>query len=62
MVALNVGHRAIFLYGFAKNDSPNVTVAALEAFRINAADLLRASEAAFAALVATNVLREIKEI
>ncbi len=59
IVVLKIGDRAIYLYGFAKNDFPNITGAALEAFKINASDLNNATESALLALMAAGILREI---
>ncbi len=55
------GRRAIFAYGFAKNDRENIGPDELRAFRFSAGWMLKQSEREIDAAVAIKVLREITD-
>jgi hypothetical protein len=60
IVALVVGTRAFFLFGYAKNDSPNIADTTEESLKITAADLQKSTDAEIVALMASGRFREIK--
>ena len=59
IVALVVDARAVFLFGYAKNDMDNIADAAEAAFRTTGRNLQNATDAQIAALVEEGALREI---
>ena len=52
--------RVVFLYGFAKNERPNITDREREALGIAASDLINATDAQIAALIAKSRLFELR--
>jgi hypothetical protein len=59
IVAYRVKQRAVFLYGFAKNERDNIEPGELLTFRSIAADLLAADSARIAGAIENGVLQEI---
>ena len=59
LVATNKGNRWFFVFGFEKNERPNVTAKELEALQKIAADLLRLTPADLDVLVESGELQEI---
>lgn len=59
LVATNKGNRWFFVFGFEKNQRPNVTAKELEALQKIAADLLRLTPVALDVLVESGELQEI---
>lgn len=59
LVATNKGNRWFFVFGFEKNERPNVTVKELEALQKIAGDLLRLPPAELDFLVESGELKEI---
>jgi hypothetical protein len=59
IVAYRAKQRAIFLYGFAKNERENIGPGELLTFRSIAADLLAADSAKIAEAIENGVLQEI---
>lgn len=59
MVAYRAKGRAVFLYGFAKNERENVDAEELTSLRKIATDLLVADAAKMARALAEGVLQEI---
>ena len=59
IVAYRVKQRAVFLYGFAKNERDNIGPDELLTFRSIAADLLAADSARIAEAIENGVLQEI---
>src|SRR4030066_113257 len=61
LVATNKGSRWVFVFGFEKNERPNVTSKELDALQKIAADLLRLTPADLDVLVESGELQEICE-
>jgi hypothetical protein len=59
IVAYRAKQRAVFLYGFAKNERENIEPNELLTFRSIAADLLAADSARIAEAIENGVLQEI---
>ena len=59
IVAFRAKQRAVFLYGFAKNEQENIEPNELLTFRSIAADLLAADSARIAEAIENGVLQEI---
>lgn len=59
IIAYRTQSRAVFLYGFAKNERENIEPAELLTFRSIAADLLAADSARIAEAIEEGVLQEI---
>ena len=59
VIAYRAGHRAVFLFGFAKSDLDNIAPDDLAAFKETAQTMRTASEAYFAAALKDNRLQEI---
>ena len=59
IVAYRTRSRAVFLYGFAKNERENIEPGELMAFRDIATDLLAANSAQIARAIKNGVLQEI---
>jgi hypothetical protein len=59
LVAYRTKSRAVFLYGFAKNERENIEPDELLTFRDIAADLLAADSARIAEAIENGVLQEI---
>lgn len=59
IVALRIGDRAVFLYGFAKNERENIEPKELVTLRKIGAELLAADEAKIAKALRDDVLEEI---
>jgi hypothetical protein len=59
IVAFRAKQRAVFLYGFAKNERENIDPGELLTFRSIAADLLAADSARIAEAIENGVLQEI---
>jgi hypothetical protein len=60
MLVAYMGHkRAVFLYGFAKNERDNIAPAELASLRELAASWLAADQARIAAAIAANALQEV---
>jgi hypothetical protein len=60
IVVYRAQDRAVFLYGFAKNERENIEPDELEDLRLIAASFLAATEAGFARLIVQEDLQEIK--
>lgn len=60
ILVYRMGDRAIFLYGFAKNERHNIQSNELDALRSIAADFLAAGEDGFARIVDREGLQEIE--
>jgi hypothetical protein len=60
VIAYRAGHRAVFLYGFAKSDQDNIRDDQLEALRIIGADLLRAGPEHIEMMIADGRLMEVQ--
>jgi hypothetical protein len=60
LIAYRVGERAVFLFGFAKNDLENVGPAQLADFKSAAAAILNASDAVIKLEVARHQLEEVR--
>jgi hypothetical protein len=61
IIAYRTARRAVFLFGFAKNAQANIDDASLTHWRLIAGDLLRASEEAIAAAIASDELTEVRD-
>ena len=61
IVLLRQRHRAVFVYGFAKNVRDNIGKEELIAFRKLAAEMLDLSDAAIVAAMANGTILEIKD-
>ena len=59
IVVYRTKDRAVFLYGFAKNDRENIEAAELEDLRLIAADFLAANDEGFERIIAQEDLQEI---
>lgn len=59
ILAYRLADRAVFVYGFAKNDQDNIAEDELEDLHDIGADLLRADVEKFEAMIADNRLMEI---
>ena len=59
MIAIKRGDRAVFLYGFAKNERSNIDDDELEEFRKLARGFLDLTAKQIAALIADNELMEV---
>ena len=59
IILLRFGHRALFVYGFAKNDRSNISEADLMRFRQLAKEVFRYDESEIAKLLRTNAIEEI---
>lgn len=60
IILLKTGTRAVFAYGFAKNDRGNIRDDELEALRALAAELLSYDEAALRGAVEAKALMEVR--
>jgi hypothetical protein len=60
LVAYQFGHRAVFLYGFAKSDRENIAPDELQALRIIGANWLAAGAETMTQAMDTGDLQEIK--
>ena len=61
MIAIKRGDRAVFLYGFAKNERGNIDDEELEEFRQLARGFLGLTVQQIAALIADNELMEVTD-
>ena len=61
LIAVRAQDRAIYLYGYAKNDRENISKTELSALRLLAADLLANTEKELKASVKSGALVEIKK-
>lgn len=59
LIVLKAGTRAIFVYGFAKNEKDNIAVDELAALKKLARELLPYNDSALARLTASEVLVEV---
>ena len=59
VIAYRSGDRAIFLFGYAKNDQDNIGDAELAQYRKRAARLLSADDDSFDAMIDDSMLREV---
>lgn len=59
LIVFRSGDRAVFVYGFAKNERQNITAEELKTFRKLASHLLAYQPAELAVAVSNNVLMEI---
>jgi hypothetical protein len=62
IVAYRAAHRAVFLYGFAKNDRDNISDDELDTLRTIGANWLAASPDVIGRVLAEGDLQEIEEI
>jgi hypothetical protein len=62
LVAYRRGHRAVFLYGFAKSARSNLDADELAALKGRAAGLLNAQEQALDAMIAVDELVEVEDV
>lgn len=60
IVLFRRGHRAFFVYGFAKSDRDNIRADELKAFRKLAGEMLRLNDAALEAAIANGTITEIE--
>lgn len=61
MIAIKRGDRAVFLYGFAKNERSNIDADELEEFRRVARGFLGLTAQQIATLIAENELIEVTD-
>lgn len=61
IIAYRADQRAVFLFGFAKNERDNISPDHLVRWRLIGADLLQASENAIARAVADDELTEVQD-
>lgn len=59
LIAYRTGERAVFLYGFAKNERDNIDAADLADLKRRTADLLAADEDTIEAAIADDQLKEV---
>ena len=59
LIAYRTGERAVFVYGFAKNERDNIGTAELADWRLQAADWLAADDDVLALEIAQDGLKEI---
>jgi len=60
VIAIRFGDRAIFVYGFAKNEQDNISRDDLAALKMLGAELLGYTDAELSAAITTEALMEVK--
>ncbi|MCX7383507.1 MAG: type II toxin-antitoxin system RelE/ParE family toxin [Alphaproteobacteria bacterium] len=61
IVLFRLGHRAVFVYGFAKSERDNINAEELAAFRMLAAEMLGYDDTAIADALAEGALIEVSD-